>query len=67
VAVFRALDCRGMVRVDHFWTGSELVTIEVNTVPGFSAASILPKALEAAGIPVAEAINGLIAEGLRHR
>jgi D-alanine-D-alanine ligase len=58
--IARALDCRGMVRVDHIWTGSELVTIEVNTVPGFSKASIYPKMLEAAGIGTGEAINALI-------
>lgn len=64
-AIYRALRCRGMARMDHFWTGDRLVTIEVNTVPGFSAASIFPKALEAAGIGVEAAINGLIARMLQ--
>jgi D-alanine-D-alanine ligase len=49
-AIYRALQCNGMVRVDHFWKegqgdGTEVVTIEVNTVPGFSPASIFPKML----------------------
>jgi D-alanine-D-alanine ligase len=61
-AIYRALGCRGMVRVDHFYTGSEVVTIEVNTTPGFSGASIFPKMLEVAGIGVAPAVNALIAE-----
>ncbi len=64
-AIYRALGCRGMARVDHFWTGDEVVTIEVNTTPGFSGASIFPKMLEAAGIGVAAAINGLIGECLQ--
>ncbi len=68
-AIYRALGCRGMVRVDHFWTdgntASDVVTIEVNTTPGFSAASIFPKMLEAAGIRVPTAINGLIDECLQ--
>ncbi|MBL0127297.1 MAG: D-alanine--D-alanine ligase [Flavobacteriales bacterium] len=59
-AIYTALDCHGMVRVDHFWTGEELVTIEVNATPGFSAASIYPKMLEVAGIGVPAAINGLL-------
>lgn len=59
-AIYRALRCAGMARVDHIWTGDRLVTIEVNTVPGFSGASILPKMLEAAGIGVEAAINGLV-------
>jgi D-alanine-D-alanine ligase len=59
-AIARALDCRGMVRVDHMWTGTELITIEVNTVPGFSPASIYPKMLEAAGLGVSHAVNLMV-------
>lgn len=65
-AIYRALKCDGMVRVDHFWTGKEVITIEVNTTPGFSPASIFPKMLKVAGIGVPAAINGLIA-GLLQR
>lgn len=65
-AIARALDCRGMVRVDHMWTGEELITIEVNTVPGFSKASIYPKMLEAAGIGVAKGVD-LVVEGMLTR
>ena len=64
-AIATALRCRGMVRIDHIWTGSELFTIEVNTTPGFSGASIYPKMLEVAGIGVPAAINGLIADMLQ--
>ena len=68
-AIYRALGCAGMVRVDHFWTGGDgpddVVTIEVNTTPGFSGASIYPKMLEASGIGVAAAVNGLIEERLQ--
>ncbi len=66
VAIYKALDCRGMVRVDHFWTGERLLTIEVNTVPGFSKASIFPKMLRADGIGVEGAINAMLRQ-LVHR
>jgi D-alanine-D-alanine ligase len=66
-AIYTALGCAGMVRVDHMWSGTgeqavpgDLCTIEVNTTPGFSPASILPKMLEVSGIGVAPAVNGLI-------
>jgi D-alanine-D-alanine ligase len=59
------LECRGMVRVDHIWTGERLVTIEVNTTPGFSGASIFPKMLEVSGIGVEAAINGLLEQMLQ--
>lgn len=63
-AIYRALDLSGMVRVDHMWTGERVVTIEVNTTPGFSGASIFPKMLVAAGIGVAPAVNALVQEML---
>jgi len=64
VAIYGAMNCKGMVRVDHFWTGSELITIELNTVPGFSGASIFPKMLQVSGYGVERAVNGLIADML---
>ncbi len=64
-AIYRALGCRGMVRVDHFWTGDDVVTIEVNTTPGFSPASIFPKMLNTAGIGVPAAVNALVEGMLR--
>lgn len=59
-AIYAMLGCRGMVRVDHLWTGERIVTIEVNTTPGFSSASIFPKMVEASGIGVERLVNGLI-------
>ena len=46
----RALGCRGMSRADFIWAGDRLATLEVNTIPGMTANSLLPKAARAAGI-----------------
>jgi D-alanine-D-alanine ligase len=46
----RALRCRGMSRADFVWSGDRIVTLEVNTIPGMTANSLLPKAARAAGI-----------------
>ncbi|MBS1570420.1 MAG: D-alanine--D-alanine ligase, partial [Bacteroidetes bacterium] len=43
----------------------EVKTIEVNTVPGFTPVSIYPRMLKAAGISVAEAVNGLVGQMLQ--
>jgi D-alanine-D-alanine ligase len=51
VRAHRALGCRGMSRTDLMWSGDRLVTLEVNTIPGMTANSLLPKAARAAGIP----------------
>ncbi|MBL7951186.1 MAG: D-alanine--D-alanine ligase [Flavobacteriales bacterium] len=69
-AIYTALKCDGMVRVDHFWATTDdrtgdVVTIEVNTTPGFSPASIFPKMLNVSGIGVPAAINGLVAAMLQ--
>lgn len=69
-AIYGALNCSGMVRIDHFWLegqgdGKEVKTIEVNTVPGFTPVSIYPRMLKAAGISVAEAVNGLVGQMLQ--
>ena len=54
----RALACRGMSRTDIVWTPvgpheprePRMVVLEVNTIPGMTANSLLPKAAKAAGI-----------------
>ena len=50
VRAHRALGCRGMSRTDLMWAGDRMVTLEVNTIPGMTANSLLPKAARAAGI-----------------
>ena len=50
VRAHQALRCRGMSRLDLIWSGDRLVALEVNTIPGMTANSLLPKAARAAGI-----------------
>ncbi|BBN98251.1 D-alanine--D-alanine ligase family protein [Sporolactobacillus terrae] len=54
-AIFRALCCTGIARVDLFLTpDNEVVFNEVNTMPGFTSYSRYPRMMEAAGISVTE-------------
>ena len=50
VRAHRALRCRGMSRLDLMWSNDRMVALEVNTIPGMTANSLLPKAARAAGI-----------------
>jgi D-alanine-D-alanine ligase len=50
----RALGCRGAARVDFMLSGSEFFCIEINTIPGMTETSLLPKAALAAGIDFPE-------------
>lgn len=56
VRAHRALGCRGMSRTDLMWSGDRMVTLEVNTIPGMTANSLLPKAARAAGIQFGDLI-----------
>lgn len=50
-ATFEVLGCRGMGRVDIRLTDDgEPFVLEINTIPGFTETSLLPKAARAAGI-----------------
>jgi len=48
--VYQLLDCHGMIRVDYIIVQDEPYLVEVNTVPGFSEASIIPQQAAAIGI-----------------
>ncbi|MEH1029117.1 D-alanine--D-alanine ligase family protein [Micromonospora profundi] len=52
IRAFHALDCRGLLRVDFFLPGegAEPIVNEVNTFPGFTAASQFPQIWRRAGI-----------------
>ena len=54
--LYDLLDCRGIVRFDYIYDTSkqELFFLEVNTIPGQSAESIVPKQAKAMGISPAE-------------
>ena len=59
--VFKALDCRGMARVDFFLTeDNEIILNEINTLPGFTSISMYPKMMEAAGVSYSRLIDRLI-------
>ena len=59
--IFRALDCRGLSRVDFFLTPEgEFVFNEINTIPGFTPISMYPKLMMHEGIGYGELIDRLI-------
>ena len=66
---FLALDCAGLARVDFFLStdadGRDLVVVnEVNTMPGFTATSVYPRAWQASGVSYPELVDRLIATAL---
>ena len=60
VAAFEAIGCAGFARVDFFLRGEEeLFVNEINTLPGFTSASMFPRLWEAAGLPFPALIERL--------
>jgi D-alanine--(R)-lactate ligase len=60
-AIYRALDCRGLSRVDLFLKeDGQVVLNEVNTLPGLTSYSRYPRMMAAAGLPLAEVIDRLV-------
>ena len=64
VAVFDALGCAGVARVDFFLTEAGWLLNEVNTMPGFTEASQVPKMFAAAGLPYADLLSLLVQDAL---
>lgn len=66
-AVYNDLDCAGMARVDMILMEGIPRVIEINTVPGFSAASIVPQQGEAMGISKTELLTRVVEATIRQR
>jgi D-alanine--(R)-lactate ligase len=67
-AVYRALGCRGLARVDMFLKeDGKVVLNEVNTLPGMTSYSRYPRMMVAAGFPLAEVIDRIVSLALSGR
>lgn len=64
--LYDLLDCRGVVRFDYIYNTDKqkLFFLEVNTIPGQSAESIVPKQARAMGISTAKLYEMIIEDSL---
>lgn len=60
VRAFKAIECKGLARVDFFYNEQEIIINEINTSPGFTSTSMYPRMWEAGGITYKELISTLI-------
>jgi D-alanine-D-alanine ligase len=71
--IYDIFDCRGIVRIDYIYANGVLHFMEVNTIPGMSAASIVPQQIRAMGrsledifgLAIEDAIENNLKEGIR--
>ena len=60
LAMFDALGCSGVARIDFFLTDNGLLLNEVNTMPGMTAESQVPRMFAAAGVSYEELVARLV-------
>lgn len=60
IAVFDALGCDGVARMDFFLTDRGPLLNEVNTMPGLTAASQVPRMFAAAGVTYVDLVARLV-------
>jgi D-alanine-D-alanine ligase len=67
IAVYNALDCEGLARVDFFLTDAGVVLNEVNTVPGMGLRSQFPRMMAAAGLDYPQLTEAIVHRAMAHR
>lgn len=63
--VYDALHCHGIVRVDFIISNNIPYFLEINSVPGMSRESIIPKQLRTAGIDITSFLSEVIDDRMR--
>ncbi len=67
VTMFDALGCAGVARIDFFLTATGPVLNEINTMPGFTEHSQVPKMFAAAGLLYIDLLDLLVMNALTSR
>jgi D-alanine-D-alanine ligase len=60
IRVYKAIGCRGFGRVDMIICRGKPYVLEINTIPGLTPNSLLPKEAEAAGLSYSKMLDKII-------
>ncbi len=58
--LYSAMGCNGVVRIDYIYSDGELYFLEVNTIPGMTSASLVPKMVRTAGLDMTAFLSTII-------
>jgi len=58
--IYHHLGCAGLVRIDYIVSDEGIYFLEVNTIPGMTNASLVPKMVRAAGIDITDFLTTII-------
>lgn len=65
--VYDILRCEGIIRMDGFVCGEEVIMLEVNTTPGMTANSFVPKMVRAMGCQLRDVLTEIIEDKLNRQ
>lgn len=65
IQIYELFNIQGLVRIDFILKGEKVYFMEVNTVPGFSKASIVPQQIRAAGKKESDVISLMIEQAIK--
>ncbi|MDR3366656.1 MAG: D-alanine--D-alanine ligase [Prevotellaceae bacterium] len=65
--IYKRLGCNGIIRADYILRGSTPYFLEVNTVPGMTAASFIPQQVRAAGLTMTQVLSEVIEDALARK
>ena len=58
--LYSFIGCKGVVRIDYIQAPDGLYFLEVNTIPGMTSASLVPKMVRTAGLTVTGFLSTVI-------
>ena len=58
--LYSYLGCSGLVRIDYIYSEDGPYFLEVNTIPGMTSASLVPRMISAAGMDITDFLTGII-------
>ncbi len=62
--LYNDLNCKGVVRFDYIYNDNGMYFLEVNTVPGLTESSLIPKMAESYGMTLTEMFGKLVEEAM---
>lgn len=65
--IYDIFQLNGIVRIDYIYSKNKLYFMEVNTVPGMSAASIVPQQVEAMGLNMRDIFSMVIEDSVNRK
>ncbi len=63
--IYRLTSCSGIIRVDFIIKGNQVYFLELNSIPGMSEESIIPKQIQSMGLTMETVLQQVIEEALR--